>query len=355
MFAKKIHLTQDYIDLIVKKRKEHSLTAYELSEKLGKNKSWIPNIENHRTKNITKDNLLLIFNDFAKKQNMDTENYIIKYLHPNAIVELDDNTQVPCFLLQSRLNLTPPASEEFSPEYMEDIHTQRYISNFKAYLEKIADGIIDQYIHLSGEEQQFVLDALDKMEYNLQTDFLTTFHFLNVDLFGSSYNEDSSNLFNRQIFKEVNNKINDTCNWFKLHNAKSDVYEYFSTTNVSDFYVPEKDFYDSQPSFTEEVDELSSELSNIESYLYAVYKYVDYAFEFSMENTVDFYKIYHVARQYLYSFIGRAKISYKIDITLSKNDSVTRESINALHLHFISIYHDIKRAFQKKYAPYLNK
>ena len=48
MFANKIRITQDYIDLIVKKRKEHYYTAYELSEKLGKNKSWIPNIENHR-------------------------------------------------------------------------------------------------------------------------------------------------------------------------------------------------------------------------------------------------------------------------------------------------------------------
>ena len=55
MFANKIRITQDYIDLIVKKRKEHYYTAYELSEKLGKNKSWIPNIENHRTKNLSKE------------------------------------------------------------------------------------------------------------------------------------------------------------------------------------------------------------------------------------------------------------------------------------------------------------
>ena len=52
VFPTKIKLTDDYIALIVTERKKHNLTAYQLSEKIGKNKSWLPNIENHRTKNI---------------------------------------------------------------------------------------------------------------------------------------------------------------------------------------------------------------------------------------------------------------------------------------------------------------
>ena len=36
MLEDTIKITQDYIELIVAKRKEHNLTAYQLSEKIGK-------------------------------------------------------------------------------------------------------------------------------------------------------------------------------------------------------------------------------------------------------------------------------------------------------------------------------
>ena len=85
MFEDTIKITQEYIDLIVTKRKEHNLTAYQLSEKIGKNKSWLPNIENRRTKNISRDDLILLFKDFAKEENMDVEEYILKYLRPNLL------------------------------------------------------------------------------------------------------------------------------------------------------------------------------------------------------------------------------------------------------------------------------
>ena len=85
VFEDTIKITQEYIDLIVTKRKEHNLTAYQLSEKIGKNKSWLPNIENRRTKNISRDDLILLFKDFAKEENMDVEEYILKYLRPNLL------------------------------------------------------------------------------------------------------------------------------------------------------------------------------------------------------------------------------------------------------------------------------
>ena len=85
VFEDTIKITQEYIDLIITKRKEHNLTAYQLSEKIGKNKSWLPNIENRRTKNISRDDLILLFKDFAKEENMDAEEYILKYLRPNLL------------------------------------------------------------------------------------------------------------------------------------------------------------------------------------------------------------------------------------------------------------------------------
>ena len=44
MFPEKIKITDELIQLIIDTRKKHDLTAYQLSEKIGKNKSWLPNI-----------------------------------------------------------------------------------------------------------------------------------------------------------------------------------------------------------------------------------------------------------------------------------------------------------------------
>ena len=86
---------QIFMILIIATRKEYNLTAYQLSEKIGKNKSWLPNIENKRTKNISREDLILLFKDFAKDKNMDAENFVIKYLPPTATIELDNSVSVP--------------------------------------------------------------------------------------------------------------------------------------------------------------------------------------------------------------------------------------------------------------------
>ena len=103
MFPEKIKITDDLIQLIVDTRKENNLTAYQLSEQIGKNKSWLPNIENHRTKNISNQDLLLIFKDFATREHLSTEYYIIKHLNPNAKVQLATGEIIPCRLLQKKI------------------------------------------------------------------------------------------------------------------------------------------------------------------------------------------------------------------------------------------------------------
>ena len=92
LFPDKIKITDELIKLIVDTRKEYNLTSYQLSEKIGKNKSWLPNIENKRTKNIFKEDLILLFKDFAKDKNMDAEDFIIKYLSPTATLNRIPNS-----------------------------------------------------------------------------------------------------------------------------------------------------------------------------------------------------------------------------------------------------------------------
>ena len=120
MFPKKIRLTDDLIELIIETRKRNGLTAYQLSEAIGKNKSWLPNIENHRTKNISNDDLLLIFNDFAKEEGLSPELYIIKHLNPTAQVQLDNGDIVSCRVLQKKYELL---SDKVSiEEILDDFH-----------------------------------------------------------------------------------------------------------------------------------------------------------------------------------------------------------------------------------------
>ena len=114
MFPDKIRLTPDYIDLIIKERKKHDLTSYQLSERLGKNKSWLPNIENKRTKNISKEDFLALFDEFAKEANMDTEMYILKNLSSDTLVLLDDGRSIPALHLKKIYRLNEPSSSDYA-------------------------------------------------------------------------------------------------------------------------------------------------------------------------------------------------------------------------------------------------
>lgn len=52
-----IILTDKIIENIIQKRKDENLSAYGLSEKIGKTKFWLPNIENRKQKKIKYDDL----------------------------------------------------------------------------------------------------------------------------------------------------------------------------------------------------------------------------------------------------------------------------------------------------------
>lgn len=356
MFANKIHLTQDYIDLIVKKRKEHNYTAYELSEKLGKNKSWLPNIENHRTKNLSKENLLLIFNDFAKGENMDTEEYIIKYLHPNAIVELEDGSKTSCFLLQTKLQLSSSSTQYISPIYTDEINKQKELYNIRVYLDDLTNYILDEYEKLNENAKSIISSSLEKIDYNLKVNLLLTFNFYGIDLFGDSYPDNIHGDFAQKTNNEIEDIIISTKEIFDIHNAKTEVYNYFSTNESDNAFLLEDDHYteyDSPLSTKEKTTELSSDLENIECYLASILRYVNIAFQYSQANTVDFHKIYGVAKQYLCAFINKANIKYDLIISLPTNNSVSQAEINTLHLKFISALQDVKQLFKKKYSIYL--
>lgn len=353
MFADKIKITQDYVDLIVKKRKEHNLTAYEFSEMLGKNRSWIPNIENHRTKNLSKENLLLIFRSFAAEEGLDTETYIIKYLHPNAIVMLSDGTQELCFRLQTKLHLTPlPTDPHINIALTPEQKRRDSVYYFRCQLERLLEVTVDRYELLNDQERKYVSDSIGQIKQNIDIDIVTTFSLYNINLFGDDYPLSANAPFAKLINSDVASIIEDTTQSFELCRAKMDVYEYFTATATSSFYV-NWDFDDSID-LKEKVEKLQEFLEMVNDYIFDVYNYVTLAFKYSKASSVDFHKIYSMAKQYLYAFVNKAEIFQDLSVVqLPNNNAATESTINALQLTLTDIVHQLQKKFKAKYDIYL--
>lgn len=347
MFAEKIKLTQDYIDLIVKKRKEHHLTAYELSEKLGKNKSWIPNIENHRTKNISKENLLLIFDSFAKEEHIDTEQYILKYLHPHAIVQLDDGNSIPCEVLQTKYKLSTldSYSEEYFNSYYicnDETSMQRNIKELKTAISTLLESMSKEFPYLTLKQQAETIRSIYSIKENYVRLPSLISEFLKIDIF-SEYPADEEGKHAQQYREEFRELITTTKNNFKLFNAKASVYSFFTEdgNNFSiNYRLANFDFGS--------YEELKSILSDIEQYIFAVYRYVQLAYDYSDTPNIDLKKIYSKAKQFLTLFTVISKISYKVELTLPQNDA-TKDIVNTTQLKLTNMLYEIKQLFFKKF------
>ena len=347
MFANKIKLTQDYIDLIVKKRKEHQLTAYELSEQLGRNKSWIPNIENHRTKNISKENLLLIFDSFAKEENMDTEKYILKYLHPHAIVQLDDGTSIPCEFLQNKYGLSPlesPPHEIYTNFNYDpnDLPQEETIDYLKDAISGFYETILNLFPILSQKDRKETIDSIRSIAKNYKRQPFLTTKLLAIDYF-PNYPADEYGKHAQQYLDEVSALLDETKYKFDLANAKAEVYSFF-VEDGNMFSLNQEianfDFGSYQ--------DLEYILSEIEQYVFAIYKYVHVAYEYSGTPNIDLKKIYFKAKQFLKLFLHISNISYDVEFTIPENDS-TKDIVNATQLNVTNMLYEIKKKFHSRY------
>lgn len=347
MFAEKIKLTQDYIDLIVKKRKEHHLTAYELSEKLGKNKSWIPNIENHRTKNISKENLFLIFDSFAKEEDMDTEKYILKYLHPHAIVQLDDGNSIPCEVLQTRYKLSEldSYSEEYFYNYYvcnDETSMQKNIKELKTAISTLLGSMSKMFPYLTLKQQAEAIRSIYSIEENYVRLPALISEFLKIDIF-SEYPADEGGKHAQQYREEFRELISITKNNFKLFNAKAKVYSFF-TEGGNEFSINYRLANFDFGSY----EELESILSDIEQYVFAVYRYVQLAYDYSDAPNIDLKKIYSKAKQFLTLFTVISKISYNVEFPIPQNDA-SKDTVNTTQLQLANMLYEIKQQFFKKF------
>lgn len=352
MFPKKIKLTDEYIDLIIKKRKEHDFTAYELSEKIGKNKSWLPNVENHRTKNISKEDLLLIFKNFAKKENLDVEKYIIKYLHPNTLIELEDGSVVPCHFLQTKFELVSLASnpseylDQFS-FYNTEIPYQNDLAQLKLYLSDLNERILDDFSEMSKEERAETIDMIKAMSKNFTYDFNSTKEIYKVNMFSSAPVMGIESKSETQFLSEISKVIEKYTVAISLVNAKSNAYSFFDDDSIGrtiPYRIANYEIGDTK--------ELSEILFNIEKYIHAVFDYINTANKYAHLNNympqIEYRRLYTMIVRFLRGFINIAHLSYSFDFEIPTDDS-TEEYIHKKHLEINSITFQVKQLFYNKY------
>lgn len=345
MLPDKIKLTEDYIALIVNERKKHKLTAYQLSEKIGKNKSWLPNIENHRTKNISRNDFLLIFDDFAKAENLSTELYIIKYLSPDADVTLKDGDVVPCRILQTECNIKDSDDTQFNQDIYEgSIDERRLFIKLKHSLHDFERIITEVFAESDDDTRSKIFNSLSMIKdaYLWNASIANKFYSIDfVDFYDSDPDEYIKEI--SKVFQEADRKI-------QLITSKAKVYEFLSSRE--DGLSLNRDLamclYEKYVPF----DKIYCLFNEIEVYLNYVYNYVSEAFEYNNADSVDFKKIYSMAKKFLEEFVNIAHLTYTIDFAIPGNNS-SQSEINTLHLKINNIYFQIKQLLENKYQKSL--
>ena len=281
MFAEKIRLTDEYIDLIIKKRKEHGFTAYQLSEHIGKNKSWLPNIENHRIKYISREDLLSIFKDFAAEENLDTENYIIKYLHPNAMIELDNGKTVPCIVLQNddtflQYGMDTESLMDIIEPYTDELPLECNDIELKSKLSALSSAIIKNYKYESSSGRSNILKLMNGMIYNFDFDTNMSLMVCGIPIF----NDAPPNIEDCNCGKDFIKNMQDIVEEYRIGisyiNAKVALDRY--TDESVNGWTISKDILECE---NKNYETISNTFFEIKSYIHNVFIYIGYANQYT--------------------------------------------------------------------------
>ena len=354
LFPDKIKVTDDLIKLIIDTRKEYNLTAYQLSEKIGKNKSWLPNIENKRTKNIFREDLILLFKDFAKDKNMDAEDFVIKYLSPTAIIELDNNVTVPNHYLQTKMHLFSPDSEnsnivkEELEYYLAEKPYEIDLMRLKKELKDLSELITDEFSYCqSGNERENIITMVKTMYVNFLGEFAYTQKLYQIPLFHG----DAKMSFGRKAGLEYLNNTSKNIKSFSLIQksayAHADIYsdinleenKYNLFANIM-LVTPKTD--------TEELDSI---MFDLDGFIYKLHGYI-LAVKNELEiqcqmSEIDFISIFTKLITAMDSLIQNAHLNYKFEYAIPESNTDLDELAKRC-LELNNITYGIKQAIRNR-------
>lgn len=360
MFPEKIKITDDLIKLIIDTRKEHDLTAYQLSEKIGKNKSWLPNIENKRTKKISRNDLYLLFNDFAHEDKLRPEQYIVRHLPRNSMIELEDGVTAPCFHVQEMLGVNywedydQLSCDEFNKEI--EFHCYGRSDELK---KKDVSASIDRLSNLlKGKLNNYDIDKLDEyrmsidtMEENFIFDFERTLKIYSNDFCSHDPLEYDTNT-KQTYLKDLDSLQNTIKITMEFISAKSFVYSFIEGVPKNENYK----FFDKIKNWNSledsEDEKLYYALEDIKNYHFGLYSYADYYEEyctiFKTVPQIDYNLIFSKLHEMFELYIGVAKINCSFDFTIPC-DSATHEEIEELHRQTDRILFNIEKEVRSKF------
>lgn len=358
LFPDKIKISEDLIKLIIDIRKEHDLTAYQLSEKIGKNKSWLPNIENKRTKNISREDLILLFKDFAKEKGMDAEEFVIKYLSPTATIELDNNVTVPNHYLQSSMGIFSPDHEDLhiSDEehlkrvsyYMEDKPYEVDLMRLKKILKDLSDTIIDEFSYCkTSDDRSNIISLIDTMNDNFQGGFAYTQKLYQIPLFHGTAEICFGKAMGADYLKHTNKNIESFSSKQNLLYAYSDICSdiNFEDGNYNLFidlmFVDEK-------TDGEKLDDI---LFGFESFIYKLHEYLLFAKNEAITNNhscnINFIPLFEHIIKSMKDFINNIKLDYRFEYSIPEQDTDIDELIKKC-LELNNVTYGIKQEIRNK-------
>jgi transcriptional regulator with XRE-family HTH domain len=358
LFPEKIKITDELIKLIIDTRKKYNLTSYQLSEKIGKNKSWLPNIENKRTKNISKSDLYLLFQDFADKENLRPEQYIVKYLPRNCMIELENNIIAPCYHVREMLGIYDSWEEyeSLSPDVINDeadyhLHGRSDSlreKDISASLYRLSNVISDKLKLYNLEKKEDIIRYIDTMTDNFQNDFEHT-----LDLYGKHYCPDDplSQSSNARLdyISSLDKLI--AANNVAVHMMASRAFVYsFIEVAPYDSYQFFKNIKEWNNLNDSEEDKLFFALDDIKNYHFCVYSYIEYFTEYSSifrsDLTLDYDLIFSKLYEAFRSYIKIAKLNYFFDLPIPNGNS----DISDLHQKTNKIIFDIEKEMRCRYS-----
>ena len=356
MFPEKIKLTDDIIQLIIDTRKNNNLTAYQLSKQIGKNKSWLPNIENKRTKTISRSDLYALFKGFADKENLRPEQYIIKNLPRNCMVELEDGLIVPCFHVQEMLDVD--SNEEYINLPLEqqakeldfysdgrDIKLREKDVSSSVY--RLSNILLNNLKKYNLEKQEDFCRYIDMISKNFERDFERT-----IELYGNSYFPEDPIKYDSSVKKDyltfIDNLIDINDLAMDMITAKTFVYSFIEGTPYQSYeFFTKMNKWD----FTilPDVDEILIRLEDIKNFQFCIFLYIEYADDYAkiFKNTsdIDYNLIFSKLYEAFSLFIKFAKIDYSFDSSILTNF----DDIDFLHQETDKIIFDIEKKLRSKY------
>ena len=170
MEIKKITVTDKLRKDIIERRKQESLSSYELSEKSGHSKYWLSNIESGKTKKISKADLVSIYMILLNTD--DSE---------DAINEIEQILNQQIGSERKEWYELIELSDEFKDMYDED-ETMEALDEY--WNDKIYERISNSIFGMSVDQKQAALTAVQNFYYSMYLNPELTLVLMNIPIYG---------------------------------------------------------------------------------------------------------------------------------------------------------------------------